>query len=180
MLALIFDTETTGLTLHPTAKDSLQPRIIEWGGVLIDAGGKIIDELDVLINPGAPLSDEITKITGLTDDDLKDAPRFSDVVPRLRDMFCAASVMIAHNLPFDSTLIKLELKRAGLRDWPWPKRKICTVQEHAELFGFRPNLGKLYESYFNEPLAQKHRALDDVKALARIVVKMRILEEEKQ
>jgi DNA polymerase III epsilon subunit-like protein len=175
MIALIFDTETTGLTKHPRSKDAVQPRIIEWGGVLVDEHGVVLDELDVLINPGQPLEPIITKITGLTDDDLANQPKFRDRVDLLRPFFERADAVIAHNLPFDSRLMELELARIGVTDWPWPQRKICTVQEHAEQWGRRPKLLELYQHYFDEPLEQKHRALDDVLALARIVNRCGVL-----
>lgn len=168
MTALIFDTETTGIPKHPAAKDSIQPRIIEWGGVLVDEHGEVLDEMELLINPGERLPEEIIKITGITDDDLIDQPRFVEVAETLRPMFAAAEMLIAHNLPFDRTMMELDLARNGITDWPWPARNVCTVQEHAEEWGYRPNLKKLYQWYFGEPLAQSHRALDDVKALARI------------
>lgn len=174
-MTLVFDTETTGIPRHPRAKDSVQPRIIEWGGVLVNEHGDVLDELDVLINPGQPLPPEITKITGITDDDLDGQPTFPEVAPQLRNMFERADTLLAHNLPFDRTMMELDLARAGITDWPWPPRNVCTVQEHAEEWGYRPNLKKLYQWYFNEPLAQSHRALDDVHALARIAIAAGVL-----
>lgn len=168
MKALIFDTETTGLPKHPAAKDEVQPRIIEWGGVLVDCAGKILDEYDTLVNPGVSLPPEIVKITGITDEDLLDAPRFVEVAARVRELFASADLLVAHNLPFDRGLMELELARADITDWPWPEGQVCTVQEHAEEWGRRPKLLELHQEYFGEPLAQKHRALDDVYALARI------------
>lgn len=172
MIVAVFDTETTGLPFHAEAKDDVQPRIIEFGGVLWDVRrDEIIDELELLVNPGQPLEAIITKITGLTDDDLKDAPRFPDVEPRLRSFFARAEGVVAHNLPFDRTLMFMELLRMGIPPsaWVWPKRELCTVQEHAEAWGRRPKLLELYEHYTGNPLAQKHRALDDVKALLDVV-----------
>lgn len=168
MIALIFDTETTGLPKHPDAKDEVQPRIIEWGGVLANEEGEILAELNVLMNPGQKLEEIITKITGLTDEDLADQPSFAERAAELRPFFHRADVLIAHNLPFDRTLMELELKRAGIRDWPWPPRMLCTVQEHAEEWGRRPKLLELYQHYTGEPLDQKHRALDDVIALTKV------------
>lgn len=175
MRALLFDTETTGLTKHPAAKDEVQPRIIEFGAVLADEHGNIHDEADILISPGEPLSAEITKITGLTDEDLRGAPRFADVADRIRSYFARAGVMIAHNLPFDRALVAMEAARAGIDPWPWPAVGICTVQEHAEEWGRFPKLLELYEHYTGEPLAQTHRALDDVKALLRVCVEAEVL-----
>jgi DNA polymerase III epsilon subunit-like protein len=173
MIALIFDTETTGIPLHPRARK--QPRIIEWGGMLVDADGSMLRELDVIIDPEEPLEAIITKITGLTDEALAGQPKFAEVAPQLREMFAAAGAVVAHNLPFDSTMMELELDRAGITDWPWPARRICTVQEHAEEWGRRPKLLELYEHYMGEKLDQKHRALDDVVALAAVARASKVL-----
>jgi len=176
MPLLIFDTETTGLILHREAKDELQPRIIEWGGLLVDEAGEDIEELDILINPGMALPPRITQITGITDDDLKDQLPFAAAMPLLFNMFKRADVMIAHNLPFDRGMMELDLRRAGaLETWPWPARGICTVQEHTEEWGRRPKLTELYEFYMKEKLAQSHRALDDVRALKAICLKAGVL-----
>lgn len=176
MKTLIFDTETTGLVLHRKAKAELQPRIIEWGGLLVDEEGNELDSFNTLIDPGVPLPAEITKITGITEAELKGQPTFAEVAPRLRELFSEADVLIAHNLPFDSTMMKLDLGRAGLLDgWPWPKYLICTVQEHAAAWGHRPKLTELYEHYMGRPLAQTHRALDDVRALKEVCLKARVL-----
>lgn len=169
-VALIFDTETTGLPLHPKAKDSLQPRIIEFGAALVNfENGDVLATESILINPGVPLPEVITKITGLTDDMLRDEPLFRDVAPRLEPMFAKADVIIAHNLPFDKRMMRLELARIGrLDDWPWPAVELCTVAEHMDTFGRRMKLKELYKYYNEKPLAQTHRALDDVMALASI------------
>ena len=176
-LTLVFDTETTGIPLHPAAKDSVQPRIIEWGGVLVDSeSGEEVEALELLINPGVKLPPKITSITGITDDDLVGAATFAEAAPRLRPLFQRADALLAHNLPFDYTMMQLDLARAGvLAAWPWPQRLICTVQEHAEEWGRRPKLTELYKWYFGEPLAQTHRALDDVRALARIALESGVM-----
>jgi len=175
MLALIFDTETTGLPLHPEAKIELQPHIIEWGGVLVD-GEKLIEEYHTLINPGEPIPPVVTKINGITDAMVKGEKSFRVVADDLRPLFQRADALIAHNLPFDSSLMRFELQRAHqLTDWPWPRQLICTVQEHVPIFGRRPRLLELYEYYMGHPLEQTHRALDDVNALWEICLKAGIL-----
>jgi DNA polymerase-3 subunit epsilon len=176
MIALIFDTETTGLIPHPSAKKELRPRIIEWGGIIVDANGKEINEFNVLINPGIPLPPEITKITGITEDDLKGQPSFAEAAPLIAKLFAQADTLIAHNLPFDSTMMRNELERCGLLEgWPWPARNICTVQEHAEEWGYRPKLIELYAHYMGKPLAQTHRAIDDVRALKEICIAAKVI-----
>jgi DNA polymerase III epsilon subunit-like protein len=172
---LVLDLETTGLVLHPAAKDAIQPRMIEFGGIVIESSGTEIAELELLVNPGQPLEPIITKITGLTDDDLKGQPTFLEIWPRLKAFMAQADCLLSHNLPFDWGVLELELARNGITDYPRVQHNICTVQEHVPLFGYRPSLKVLHEYYMGEKLAQTHRALDDVRALAAIAIKAGVL-----
>lgn len=176
MTTLIFDTETTGLPLHPNARLELQPHIIEWGGMLVDEEGTELAALNFLIDPGIPLPEVITKITGIKPEDLAGQPTFKFAAMQFKSMFERADQLIAHNLPFDSSLMKFDLTRCGMLDgWPWPRLNLCTVQEHAEMWGRRPKLTELYEFYMGAPLAQTHRAIDDVRALRDVCVKSGVL-----
>ena len=172
----VFDTETTGLTLHPHAKPHLQPRIIEFAAVLIDHTGAELDTLTFLCHPGQQISAEITKITGLTNDDLKGAPAFSARIEEVREFLGRADALIAHNQPFDHALLSNELRIAGaLKGFPWPRHNMCTVQEFEPIWGRRMRLIELYEHTTGKVYKQTHRALDDVRALAEIVIKHSLL-----
>lgn len=169
-MILVYDTETTGLTLHPDAPLKKQPKIIEFGAALLDPRtGSIEEEINIMVNPGEPLTEEIIKITGITDADLADAAPFEAIIPQLRRIFSAASTVMAHNLPFDKAMLKNELIRANCLDFPWPKNEICTVGLYKEEWGRNPRLIELYEAKLGKPLAQTHRALDDVLALVEII-----------
>jgi DNA polymerase III epsilon subunit-like protein len=178
MIVVVFDTETTGLPYHDDAKPETQPRIIEVGALLYDTRREeVVDTLELLINPQQKLEAVITKITGLTDEDLADKPTFAEVEPRLREFFARAECVVAHNLPFDKMMMSLALGRMGLdiNNWAWPRLEICTVQEHAEAWGRRPKLLELFERYVGRPLDQKHRALDDVRALLEVFLHAEIV-----
>lgn len=169
-LALVFDFETTGLTLHPDAPVDKQPRAIEFGGALVRlSDGEIVEEFSELINPGIPISEEITKITGIDDEAVRGAPRFLTVLPKLRRAFDSAVVMVAHNEPFDEAILRHELARNFVKHFPWPERKVCTVGLYRGQWGRNPRLIELYEAVLGKPLQQTHRALDDVKALIEIL-----------
>lgn len=168
MKIAVFDTETTGIPKHPDSKMEVQPKAIEFGGVIVDPEGNPLQELELLFNPGEPLEPIITKITGLTDEDLKDQPTFAEQASLVEAFFAGCDAVIAHNLPFDCTIIDLEFLRMNRDDFPWPKIQVCTVQENAERWGRRPKLLELYEEQFGKPLDQKHRALDDVMALVAV------------
>lgn len=171
-MILVFDTETTGLTLHPHAETRKQPRMIEFGAALLHPhNGKVEDTWNVLINPGEPLPPVITKITGITDDDLRDASPFAAALPAMRMMFQQATCVVAHNLPFDRAILRGELARLDVFDFPWPRHEICTVGLYKDAWGRNPKLTELYADVMGKPLAQTHRALDDVMALVEIFQK---------
>lgn len=179
--ALVFDTETTGLTLPGLADLSKQPHIIEFAAVRIEKG-KVKKKYEWLIYPGKEVSAEITKITGITNEMLRGKPRFKDVLPDIVKAFKGITTLIAHNAPFDCACLGYELERAGVATradftsqlaW-WPETVICTVQEYRHEFGHRPKLSDLYERKMGVPLKQEHRAMSDVRALAEIVIKEKL------
>lgn len=177
LTALVFDCETTGLPKHPTAKDEVQPRIIEFCGILINQDYEELEVYETLINPGQKLEQIITDITGITDDDLSTASSFELLKEELRAVFKKADILISHNLPFDSGLVELELKRNNITDWPWPRINLCTVQETAEHYGYRKKLQDLYRELTGNPWKQSHRATDDVRALIEVCRELGVLDE---
>ena len=177
MRALVIDFETSGLLLPDTAKPEQQPRIIEIGAALVTASGEIEETLERLIFPGIKITDEITRITKLTNEDLANAMHLKSVLPELRALFIRAALLVAHNLPFDKGVLTHELRRChALEDWPWPAQELCTVTSYVHEFGFKPKLIELYARKLGKPLAQKHRAFADVLALVEILRADKILE----
>lgn len=167
---LVFDTETTDLPLHDSAPLDQQPHIIEIGGVFLSPeDGSITDEFEMLINPGVPIAPGASKINGITDDMVAGAMTFGQALPQLVELFERAGLVIAHNLPFDRGMIRFELARLGVTDFPWPDRELCTVGHFYPVWGRRPKLIELYEWSMRRELRQDHRALSDVYALAEIV-----------
>jgi DNA polymerase III epsilon subunit family exonuclease len=164
MKAIIFDTETTGLLMPSVADIEKQPKIIEIGALAVDENG-VVGELSQLLNPNEILDPQITKITGIKDEDLVGKPSFIEFLPQLKEFFDGTDFLICHNAPFDTGLLKNDLVRADCDDFPWPAEIICTVQEYKPQFGYRPKLLELYERILGRKLAQTHRALDDVHAL---------------
>lgn len=165
-----FDTETTGLTLHPDAPLEKQPRIIELGVVLVDPKNyAAVDTFSQLVNPGEPLTAEITKITGIADADLVGMPTFVECLPALAAFFARADTVVAFNLPFDRQMMRNELERAGTPAFPWPQRELCLMAYVTHLWGRNPKLKELYQWAMGEPLEQKHRAVDDVMAMVRVM-----------
>lgn len=158
----LFDTETSGLPKHYQADSDLQPRAIEFGGILTD-GVEIIDTLEFYANPGFDIEQIITDITGITNDTVQAAPPFDVHIDKVASFFGRATAISSHNLSFDKGIIREELRvsERTFESINWPKIEICTVEQFFEYFGRRMKLTELYNMYIGE-YEQKHRALDDV------------------
>jgi len=177
---LVLDTETTGLLLHPDVSLDLQPRMVEFGGIYLDSeDGRIISEFQQKINPEIHIPEETTRVHGLTDEDVANCPTFYRYAARLYDIILGARVIVAHNLPFDKTIIMMECERNGYPEIPiaWRDcKEVCTIDVYREQFGKEMRLTALYEAVCGHKLAQEHRGLADVRALVDIIQKDRLWE----
>jgi DNA polymerase III epsilon subunit-like protein len=165
MIHGLFDTETTDLIKNTAIPLHKQPRVIEFFGILWndeDGSERVITSL---INPGIPIPEKSTQITGITDEMVKGAPFFANFLPDLVEFFGTADRIIAHNLSYDKTIIQFEFSRLG-SSLILPAGT-CTVEMTEHLKGFRLSLSALYEYLFNEPFAGAHRAEADVRAMLR-------------
>lgn len=103
---VIFDTETTGF--NPGLGDSM----IEIGGVKIK-DGEVIDRFDELINPGCHIDEQITRVTNITDEDVKDADNEENVTKRFKE-WIASLPLVAHNAKFDKNMLDMAYYKYNL------------------------------------------------------------------
>lgn len=172
MLFALHDWETTGLPFHFRGDLDRQPRAIEFAGIITD-GETIFNRLEFICNPGIAIEEIITKITGLTNADLEDKPKFSTFIPDLAEFFSEADAVVSHNLSFDKGIASFDLERLDLtlESIKWPKLELCTVEQTMPIFGRRMKLIELHKHYFGE-YEQKHRAMDDVMVLHGVCQKI--------
>ena len=102
---LFLDVETTGST-------ATRDRVTEVAWVLLDGETGQVTKESHLVNPDARIPAFIQQLTGITDDMVADAPRFSAIAPRLAAAMDGA-VFVAHNARFDYGFVKNEFKRIG-------------------------------------------------------------------
>ncbi|MFA5604163.1 MAG: 3'-5' exonuclease [Bacilli bacterium] len=168
---ILLDTETTGLVQPAPVPLSQQPYIIEFAALKLN-NDSLEEEGHVhfLCKPPVQLTEEIVKITGITDKDLADKKPFVSHLGQLLKFFLGESVLVAHNLPFDRSLVTFELTRLSrVNMFPWPPEHICTAEITNDIKGHRLKQEQLYEMATGHPANQTHRALDDVRQLAEIV-----------
>lgn len=170
--AFLFDTETTDLlkSKHRPLKD--QPHITELFGLTLELhpDSQTWEETGhwhSLFNPGVALNDDVIRITGLTDEELKDKPRFETKAAEIQELIEGHDIIVAHNLSFDQGMIDVEMKRAS-RTMNWKRlRRLCTVEATEHLAHRRLKLIELHELLFGEGFPNAHRAENDVRPMAR-------------
>lgn len=160
---VVVDVETTGAKTPPC-------RITEIGAYRISRG-RIVAEFQTLVNPEALIPPFIVQLTGITNQMVKDAPVFADVVQAWLD-FAADAVLVAHNAQFDVRFLNHEIQRI------FPGRRmansyLCTVKLSRRIFPGVTNyrLHTLAE-HFAIPIINRHRAPDDALATAEIFLRI--------
>lgn len=150
------DVETTGTN---TARD----RIIEVGVVRVESG-KVSRKWSTLVDPQTYIPPEISRFTGITENDLRQAPSFRGISDELSDILDGC-VFVAHNARFDYGFIRNEFKRLGIN---YHSKQLCTVKLSRHLFPGeqRHNLDALIVRH-NLKVNNRHRALDDADAIAQ-------------
>ena len=148
------DLETSGVS---PADD----RITEIGIVLVD-GDALVEEWSSLVDPGVPIPPEIQALTGITNEMVRGAPRFADLLPEVAARL-AGRVFVAHNARFDYGFLKAGFRRAGER---FTADVLCTVRLSRRLF---PQYGShrldaLIDRH-RLPAADRHRALGDARVI---------------
>jgi len=158
---IVFDIETTGLSVHNCA-------ITEIGAVRVK-GGEILEEFNMMTDPGQPIPENITALTGITDDMVKDQPDNVSAVRAFLD-FAGDRLLIAHNADFDTSFIRKVCEGAGI---PFPNPYLDTVSMSRYV---NPELKKhkldILCDYFSLGDFNHHRASDDARMLSAIFYKM--------
>lgn len=153
----IIDIETTG-------GSPFKDKITEIGIVVHD-GQKVTKEYSTLINPERSIPYYITKLTGINNEMVAEAPYFYEVAKEVIEI-TDGNIFVAHNVNFDYNFIRAEFKNLG---YDFKRNKLCTVQLSRKLIPGHASysLGKLCAD-FNIQINGRHRALGDAAATAQL------------
>ncbi len=159
----VVDVETTGSSVTRGS------RIVEFSAVSVE-GGEIRGEYTTLVNPEAWLPTWITRLTGIEQEMLEGAPRFRDIAARVRSAL-EGRVFVAHNVGFDWRFVAEELRMANSLIPEGPK--LCTVRlARRVLPGLRRRGLDALSRYYGVDIVNRHRAGDDARATAIILLRM--------
>lgn len=128
-------------------------------------GLQVVDVWSTLINPECHISTYFTSLTGITNDMVRDAPKFYEVAKKIIEM-TEGCVFVAHNVGFDYGFIKEEFASLGYK---YRKDTLCTVRLSRKLIPGRISysLGHLCASLGIE-IEGRHRAQGDAEATAKL------------
>lgn len=154
MPAVFLDIETNG-------GNGERGRITEIALIRVE-NGEVVEEFSSLVNPGSSLPYWITKLTGITNDDVASAPYFDEIAAEVYRILDGA-IFVAHNVRFDFSFIKRQLEAVGYTFRP---KLFCTVRMSRALYAEHKghSLEKIIARH-NIAVTDRHRATADAQAI---------------
>ncbi len=160
-------TEYIALDLETTGLDPKKNKIIEIAAVHVKDGA-VIERYQTLLNPGWRLPEKITELTGITDEELLDAPVIEEKLGEFLE-FIQDRVIVGHSVLFDYSFLKRAAVNQGL---VFEARAVDTLKIARKYLADLPsrNLHALCLHYGIEHHA--HRALADAEATHELLVRL--------
>ena len=159
---IVFDLETTGL-------DFIRDRIIQISYIKVSPDGTEERE-NIFVNPEKPIPREVVELTGITDDDVKDAPTFKTLAQQLSEKFKGCDFAGYNSNHFDIPMLAEEFLRAGI-DFDFSKVRLIDAQTIFHKME-RRNLAAAYKFYCGRKMEEDfaaHRADQDTEATYRVL-----------
>lgn len=157
MLYAITDIETTG-------GNPVREKITEIAIYVFD-GHKIVDQLVTLVNPEKYIPAQIQQLTGITNEMVKDAPKFYEIARRIVEL-TEDCTFVAHNVTFDYNFVRAEFKALG---YDFQRPYLCTVKLSRKLLpGFPSYSLGILSANLNIEIKDRHRASGDALATVEL------------
>lgn len=157
----MFDGPAVFVDIETNGGNGERGRITEIAVIRVEAG-EVVDEYVSFVNPGSPIPHWITRLTGITNADLADAPYFDDIAADVHRIMEGA-VFVAHNVRFDYSFVKRQLEASGYAFRP---KLFCTVRMSRAMYP--DHKGHSLEKIITRhgiTVNGRHRAYDDAKAI---------------
>ena len=168
MRQIVLDTETTGLSAEGG------DRIIELGCVELYARKLTGNNLHFYFNPERDSHEDALKVHGISNEFLRDKPKFAELSEEILDYLSDAELII-HNAAFDIGFLNKELERVGKKPLKaYVSNVIDTLAMAKEMFpGKRNSLDALCDRLEVDNSGRTlHGALLDAELLADVYINM--------
>lgn len=157
---VVFDLETTGVNVN-------NDRIVELSYIKLLPDGKEISKT-MRFNPGKQIPPEVTKIHGITNEDVANEPSFKSKAKELAEDFKGCDFAGFNSNKFDFPLLVEEFLRAGV-EFDVENRKFVDAQRIFHMMEQR-TLVAAYKFYCNKDLENAHSAEADTKATLEVLL----------
>ncbi|MES2154527.1 MAG: 3'-5' exonuclease [bacterium] len=148
-------------------------RVVQFCAEELDGDLRTLSRWIQLVHPGRPIPASATAIHGITNDMVRDEPRFDEVGPALRRLFRPDSVLIAYNAGFDHGVLNMEFTRCGIDPLPDDMAVLDPLQIERRVTS--RSLGPTYKRYTGHDLANAHTADADVGAMLTVLRSQRLM-----
>ncbi len=166
MREIVLDTETTGL--EPATGD----RVVEIGAVELMNHMPTGRSYHQYINPDRFMPKEAFDVHGLSDDFLRDKPRFA-AVAQVFLAFIGDATLVIHNAPFDMKFLNHELTLAGHAPLPMSRAFDTVALARQKFPGSPASLDALCRRFgIDNSMREKHGALLDSEILAEVYLEL--------
>jgi DNA polymerase-3 subunit epsilon len=156
---IFFDIEATGLNISTD-------RIVELSYIMIDVDGSE-EEKTMRFNPCIPISEEASRVNGITNEDVADCPKFKEKAHDLAKLFERCDLAGFNSNLFDVPLLVEEFIRAGV-DFDISKCRFVDVQNIYHKME-RRTLSAAYKFYCQKDLENAHTAAADTRATYEVL-----------
>lgn len=166
-MALKFERDIVFLDFEATGTDPARDRIVQLAFVRLLPGGdrRIMEQL---VNPEVPIPPEATAIHHITDEMVRDQPRFRDIATKVQEFLADADIGGFGVLRYDVPLLVAELRRAGIWFDPSDRRIVDALILYHRL---EPrNLSAAYKFYCGKKLEGAHSAKADAEAALEVLL----------
>lgn len=162
-LFAVLDVETTGLSV------AQGDRVVELAVVILDEQFRVVRMFDSLVHPQRSIPSYVTRIHGISNQAVRAAPTFAELLPDLMTCFAGTTHLVAHNISFDLGFMKAEFDACGAQ-MPKSYGRLCTMKiARTKQVARDAKLSTVASALRIPTIANAHRAIVDAAVTARVL-----------
>lgn len=154
------------IDIESTGVNPYQDRIVEFTAITVNPDGSESCWTE-RINPGVPIPAAAYRVHHISDDDVKDKPKFSEFAPRIRQLLEHGDIAGYNLTKYDMPLLESEFKRAGVE---FSRRNCRVIDAQVIFFKQEPrDLAAAYKKYCDKQLENAHSSEADARAALEVL-----------
>ncbi|MDX1943254.1 MAG: 3'-5' exonuclease [Saprospiraceae bacterium] len=160
------DRDLCFMDLEATGLNVIRDRILQIGIIKYFADGRQAEELNMIINPGIPISEEAMQVHGILPKDVAKKPTFQQVAQKIFDFIGNADIAGYNSNRFDVPMLMEEFARVGI-EFDMSRRRTIDIQRI--FYKMEPRtLKAALKFYCDQDMEDAHDAMADVRATVEV------------